>query len=69
LRYFNTSPEVILVTVMADIRYPLSRRPVEDPLFGLGIDVYHETVPRWWRQFGPIFAPETRNKRSAVLLA
>ena len=35
LRYFNSSPEVIRLTVMMDIRYPLSLRQVEDVLFEL----------------------------------
>ena len=32
-RYFNSSPEVIRLTVMMVIRYPLSLRQVEDLLF------------------------------------
>jgi len=31
-RYFNSSPEVILFTVMMYVRYPLSLRQVEDLL-------------------------------------
>ena len=31
-RYFNSSPEVIRLTVMMYIRYPLSLRQVEDML-------------------------------------
>jgi len=37
-RYFNSSPEVIRLTVMLYIRYPLSLRQVEDLLFERGID-------------------------------
>ncbi len=37
-RYFNSSPEVIRLTVMMYIRYPLSLRQVEDILFERGID-------------------------------
>jgi transposase-like protein len=33
-RYFNSSPEVIRLTVMMYIRYPLSLRQVEDVLAG-----------------------------------
>jgi len=36
--YFNSSPEVIRLTVMMYIRYPLSLRQVEDLLFERGID-------------------------------
>ena len=35
-RYFNSSPEVIRLTVMMYIRYPLSLRQVEDILFERG---------------------------------
>ena len=55
-RYFNSSPEVIRLTVMMYIRYPLSLRQVEDILFELGIDICHETVRFWWNRFGPMFA-------------
>ena len=44
-RYFNSSPEVIRLTVMMYIRYPLSLRQVEDLLFERGLDICHETVP------------------------
>ena len=43
-RYFNSSPEVIRLTVMLYIRPPLSLRQVEDLLFEPGIDICHETV-------------------------
>jgi len=55
-RYFNSSPEVIRLTVMMYIRYPLSLRQVEDLLFERGIDICHETVRLWWNRFGPLFA-------------
>jgi putative transposase len=42
-RYFNSSPEVIRLTVMMYIRYPLSLRQVEDLLFERGFDICHET--------------------------
>jgi len=41
-RYFNSSPEVIRLSVMMYIRYPLSLRQVEDLLFERGIDICHE---------------------------
>ncbi len=43
-RYFNSSREVIRLTVMMYIRYLLSLRQVEDLLFERGIDICHETV-------------------------
>jgi putative transposase len=62
-RYFNSSPEVIRLTVMMYVRYPLSLRQVEDLLFECGIDICHETVRFWWNRFGPIFAAEIRKRR------
>ena len=62
-RYFNSSPEVIRLTVVMYIRYPLSLRQVEDILFERGIDICHETVRFWWNRFGPMFAAEIRKRR------
>jgi len=62
-RYFNSSPEVIRLTAMMYIRYPLSLRQVEDLLFERGIDICHETVRFWWNRFGPMFAAEIRRRR------
>ena len=62
-RYFNSSPEVIRLTVMMYIRYPLSLRQVEDLLFERGIDIWPETVRFWWNRFGPVFAAEIRKHR------
>ena len=64
-RYFNSSPEVIRLVVMMYVRYPLSRRNVEDLLAERGIDISHETVRFWWNRFGPIFAAEIRKRRAA----
>jgi putative transposase len=63
-RCFNSSPEVIRLTVMLYIRYPLSLRQVEDLLFERDIDICHETVRFWWNRFGPMFAAEIRRKRA-----
>ena len=62
-RYFNSSSEIIRLTVMMYIRYPLSLRQVEDLLFERGIDICHETVCFWWNRFGPMFAAEIRKRR------
>ena len=62
-RYFNSSPEIIRLTVMMYVRYPLSLRQVEDLLFERGIDICHETVRFWWNRFGPMFAAEIRKWR------
>ena len=55
-RYFNSSPEVIRLTVMMYVRYPLSLRQVEDLLSERGIDICQETVCYWWNPFGQMFA-------------
>jgi transposase-like protein len=62
-RYFNSSPEVIRLTVMMYVRFPLSLRQVEDLLHERGIDICHETVRHWWNRFGPMFAAELRKRR------
>ena len=62
-RYFKTSPEIIRLTVMMYVRFPLSLRNVEDLLHERGIDICHETVRYWWNKFGPMFAREIRKKR------
>ena len=68
-RYFKTSPEVIRLTVMMYVRFPLSLRQVEDLLHERGIDICHETVRFWWNRFGPMFAAEIRRRRSASMRA
>ena len=52
LRYFNSSPEVIRLTVMMYIWYPLSLRQVEDSLLERGIDIKQNrsTTLAEWRQ-------------------
>jgi putative transposase len=62
-RYFNSLPEVTLLSLMMYIRYPLSLRHVEDLLFECGIDICRETVQFWWNRFGPLFAGEIRERR------
>jgi putative transposase len=64
-RYLNSSPEVIRLVVMMYVRYPLSLRNVEDLLAERGIDISHETVWFWWNRFGPMVAPEIRERRVA----
>jgi putative transposase len=45
--YFNSSPEVIRLTVLMRVRFPLSPRQVEGPLHGHGSDTRHEAVRYW----------------------
>jgi len=62
-KWFKTSPEIIRLTVMMYVRFPLSLRNVEDLLHERGIDISHETVRFWWHRFGPMFASEIRKRR------
>jgi putative transposase len=62
-RYFKTSPEIIRLAMMRDVRFPLSLRNVEDLLHERGIDISHETLRFWWNRFGPMFAAEIRRNR------
>jgi putative transposase len=63
IRYFHSAPDIIRMVVMPYVRYPLSRRDVEDLLFERGYDFCHETVRLWWNRFGPLFAAEIRRRR------
>ncbi len=64
-RYIKTSSEIIRLTVMMYVRFPLSLHQVEDLPYEPGIDVSYETVGTWWNRFGPIFAVEIRKRRLA----
>ncbi|MEM9288589.1 MAG: IS6 family transposase [Pseudomonadota bacterium] len=66
-RYFKTSPEVIQLTVMMYMRFPLSLRNVEDLLHERGIDICHESVRLWVNRFGTLFAGRIRKKRAESL--
>jgi putative transposase len=65
-RYFNSTPDIIRLTVMMYVRYPFSLRQVEDLLFERGIDICHDTVRFWWNRFGPMFAVEIRRRQMRV---
>ena len=62
-KYFHSSREIIRLTVMMYVRFPLSLRNVEDLLHERGVDISHETVQFWWNRFGPMFAAEVRKRR------
>ena len=65
----KSSPEVIRLSVMFYVRFPLSLRNVEDLLHERDIDVSYEAVRFWWNRFGPMFAsphlhqPPSRNNK------
>jgi putative transposase len=66
-RYFKTSPEIIRLAAMMDVRYPLSLRNVEDLLHERGSDITHEAVRFWWNRFGTISAAEIRRRGAAAV--
>lgn len=62
-RCFKTSSEIIRLSGMRSIRFPLSLRNVEDLLHERVIDICHGTVRFRWHRFGPMFAAGIRRKR------
>lgn len=63
LRYFKTSPEIIRLTVMLHVRFPLCPHNVEDLRHELGFAVSHETVRYGWSSFRPMFAADLSVRR------
>ena len=62
-RYFKTSPEIIQLAVMLNVRFPLSLRNVEDLLHERSVDVSNESVRYWWHRFGSQFASQIKKRR------
>ena len=58
--YFKTSPEIIQLTEMLYVRFPISLRNVEELLHERGVDVSSESVRYWWHRFGSQFASEIK---------
>jgi len=56
-------PAVIQHVVWLYLRFTLSLRDVEELLTERGLDLSYETVRRWARKFGPIFARDLRRRR------
>jgi len=59
-RYFNSSPEIIRLTVTMFVRYPLSLRQVEGLMPEQCIYIRDETVILWCYRFATLFAVEIR---------
>jgi putative transposase len=55
-------PQIIARAVWLYFRFPLSLRLVEDMLLERGIVVSYETIRRWSRKFGPVYAKQLRRK-------
>ena len=56
-------PAIIRHAVWLYLRFTLSYRDVEDLLADRGIDVSYESVRRWVKKFGPMFARKLRQRR------
>ena len=63
--WFNSSPEVIRLVVLMQVRFPLSLRNVEDLLFKRGVGICHETERQWWNRYGALFAGDIRRQRAS----
>ena len=62
-RGFCFPGEIISHAVFLYHRFSLSFRDVEDLLAHRGITVSYETIRRWCRRFGPIYAQNLRRKQ------
>jgi len=67
-KYFHSSPEIVRLTVMLYVRFPLSLRNVENLQHERGIGISHETVRFWWNRFGPFVRCEDPKKTGAAAL-
>ena len=56
-------PAIIRHVVRLYLRFTLSYRDVEDLLAERGLDVSYESVRRWVKKFGPMFARKLRQRR------
>ena len=65
-RYFKTTPEIIQLAVMLDVRFALSLRNVEDLLHEPGVDVSYESVRYWQYRFGSKFARQKKRRAGGM---
>ena len=56
-------PKIIADAVWLYFRFPLSLRLVEEMLLERGIVVSYETIRRWSRKFGAVYAKQLRRKK------
>tara|TARA_R110000868_G_scaffold6550_8_gene37119 strand:- start:28695 stop:29081 length:387 start_codon:yes stop_codon:yes gene_type:complete len=64
-KYLKTPLAITRLAVTTYIRFPLSLRNVNDPLYERGINITHKTVRFWWNRFGPMCTAQTPKKRVA----
>ncbi len=50
-RYFKTSPQIIRLSVVLYVRFPLLLQNVEGLLHESGVDISHETIRFWSHRF------------------
>ena len=58
----RSPPQIIAHAVWLYFRFPLSLRLVEELLLERGIVVSYETIRRWGRKFGPVYAKQIRRR-------
>jgi transposase-like protein len=56
-------PQIIRHTIWLYLRFTLSLRDVEELLAERGLEISYETVRRWVRKFGPMYARNLRRLR------
>jgi putative transposase len=61
-RGYRFPPEIINYAVWLYLRFSLSLRDVEELLADRGVAVTYETIGKWVRRFGPVFAQELRRR-------
>jgi hypothetical protein len=50
-RYFDSSPEMILLIELMEVKFPLSLRSLDDPALEPGVSIYDEKVQFWYNSF------------------
>lgn len=61
--WFKTSPEIIQLAVVLNVRFSLSLRSGEDLLQERGVEVSHDTVRFWRNRFSPSFVSAIQGQR------
>lgn len=63
LRYFHSSPEVLRLTVMMYVRWPLPPLSAKGPRFERDVGIRHETLRLSWNRSSPMFVGEVLRER------
>lgn len=62
-KHHRFPPQIIAHAVWLYFRFPLSLRLVEELLLESGIAVSYETIRRWAKKFGPVYARRLHRKK------